>query len=422
MRGVVALGLLVMGCSKDPDPFVISVRGPLQTKAFAPPVTRVELRVRASDGAERLISRVDASSGGLEVPDDAKSGIGSLVLAGLDSAGAILEYGRTPSLELSGLSGRATLPLAVLVQKKGTIANAFALQGSIVAPRCATIGARYAVIADAEKTTADVVDLLDLQPKNESAFGGKPVTLAIAGGRALTIDEAGVATLIDLDRATTTTPKGAFAEVNGGAVIVDDRGGAWIVGATRKSSPSDVVLRLDPDGTIATRKLLRARTSAAAAWVAGRGLVVAYGSSPSMDEAGLEIIAPDATASVALPFPSDHRAAGVIVPGTSGLLRIDENGVATTIDLACATACMPQPSPLTDDKRAPRADDHVTMLEGGSALIVRGGRILHLTREGGDKLTLLHDAGANPVCSVALSTGNAAVMVGGESVLRTVRP
>ncbi len=422
MRGAavsaLSLATCLVACNKDPDPFVIGVRGPLRARVFEAPVTRVELRVRALDGAERLIAKVSASGGGLEVPDEAKSGIGALVLAGLDDAGAVLEYGRSPSLELSGLSGRATLPMSILVQRKGTLGDAFALSAPIVTPRCATIGARYAVVADATSTRAEVVDLLDLRPRNEPAFAAKPTTLATAGALTLVIDEAGAATLVDLDQGTTTTPTGPFAEVNGGAVIRDDRGGAWIVGATRKSAPTDVVLRLDPTGAIATRKLLRPRTAAGAAYIAGRGLVIAYGSSPSMDEAGLEIIAPDATASVALPFPSDHRPAGVVAPSSGQLLRIDEQGVGSTLDLACATACMPQPSPLKDDPRAPRADDHVTALEGDASLVVRGGRVLLLT----DKLTLLHDAGDKPVCSVALSTGNAAVMVGGESVLRTVRP
>lgn len=418
MRGAVVSALFLLACNKDPDPFVIGVRGPLQAQVFAAPVTRVELRVRAVDGAERLVAKVSASGGALEVPDEAKSGIGSLVLAGLDDAGAVLEYGRSPTLELSGLSGRATLPMSILVQRKGTLGDAFTLSAPIAAPRCAAIGARYAVVADATSTRAEVVDLLDLRPKNEPAFAAKPTTLATAGALTLVIDEAGAATLINLEEGTTTTPKGPFGEVNGGAVIVDDRGGAWIVGATRKSGPTDVVLRLDATGTIATRKLLRPRAAAGAAYIAGRGLVVAYGSSPSMDEAGLEILAPDATASVALSFPSDHRPAGVVAQLGGQLLRIDEQGVATTHDLACASACMPAPSALGDEPRAPRPDDHVTALEGSAALVVRGGRVLLLT----DKLSLLHDAGDKPVCSVALSTGNAAVMVGGESVLRTVRP
>lgn len=416
MRGVVALSLLVVGCGKDPEPFVIGVRG----STFAAPVAKVELRVRGTDGVEKLVSRVPPTEGGLEVPDGAKSGIGALVLAGLTDAGAVIEYGRTPSLELSGLSGRATIALSIWVQRTGTIADAFKLAGPVVAPRCTTVGARYAVIADATTTTADVVDLLDLNARRQSAFGAKPQTLATAGGRTLSIDEAGAATLINLDAGTTSTPMGAFAEVNGGAVIVDDKGGAWIVGATRKTSPTDTIMRLDPDGTIASRKLLKARSRAAAAWIAGRGLVVAYGSSPAMDEAGLELVAPDATASTPLAFPADHRPAGVIASlGSGKLLRIDEDGVATTLDLSCASACTPAPSTFKDDKRPARADDHVTPLEGSGALIVRGGHLLYLN---GETLTVLHDAGASPVCSVGLSTGNAAVMIGGESVIRTVSP
>ena len=80
---------------------------------------------------------------------------------------------------------------------------------------------------------------------------------------------------------------------------------------------------------------------------------------------------------------------------------------------------MPQPSMLKDDKRAPRADDHVTLLEGGSSLIVRGGHVLLFEK---DTLTPLHDAADKAVCSAAIGDGTAVVMVAGDIVVRAVAP
>lgn len=418
----VAAAAVLAACSDDPEPFVIGVRGPVGGKAFdgAPPVTQVELRVRASDGVERVLSKVPASAGSLEVPDSAKSGIGALTLAGLAADGAIVAYGRTPPLELSGLAGTPTLALTIFVQRVREIAPMVALPAAPAKPLCATVGARYLVVADASSTSADVVDLLDVTTLREAPFTTAPASLAAAGARMLAIDAAGAATLLDVAQSTQGTPTPpsgtTFAEVAGGATVLDDTGGAWIVGPTRATSPTDLVLRLDPTGTLVARRLVRARTSAAATWVPGRGLVVAYGVAPSGDPPGVEIVAPGASVGAPLPFTGDGRPGGVLVPLDGvRVLRIAEDGKGTLLDLACGSGCVPGATSIADEPRAPRADDHATVVEGG-ALVARGGRLSLLSADGA-RLDLLRDVGAASVCSAALSTGAAGLSIGGEALV-----
>jgi len=432
MRGAASVALLsaltfavgAVSCKSDEEPFVIKLVAPLGESAFGgtPSVARVELRVRNVDGVERALGNVAVSDGQFEVADAIKSGIGSVVLAGIGADGAVLAYGRTPSLELEGLSGRATIAISIFVQRTPSIAPALKLGAKPVSPRCASIGTRFGLIADAEGAHADVIDLLDWTVAREEAFETAPVSLATAGSLVLAIDRDGKATLIDLAKGTRTTPSApegaSFADVAFGTTIRDESGGAWIVGPTRSTSPSDVALRLGDDGAIVARKLQRARRSAAAAWVAGRGLVIAYGD----DTIGVELLAPGTTTSSLLPFPVDARAGGALIAlDGNRILRVDPEGVATTLDLACAKDCVPVATTLKDEPRVARADDHATPLEGGGAVIVRGGRVLRLSRDGG-KLELLHDAGASAVCSALLPNGSVALAIAGDDIVRTIAP
>src|SRR5262249_50462632 len=105
----------------------------------------------------------------------------------------------------------------------------------------------------------------------------------------------------------------SFGDVAGGATLFDDTGLQFIVGATRLSSASSAVLRinvLDSSnsaygfGTPAWLTLSAPRQGAAAAWVLGRGLVV-IGGNPDPSGAGIEVTAPQATKGTPLPFPAD---------------------------------------------------------------------------------------------------------------------
>lgn len=432
-----AVGLAFgVGCGgDDPEPFTIRASAGLDGRAFdgTPAVDQVELRVRGLDGVERALGRVSLASGALEVPDAAKDGYGALVLAGLGGDGATLAYGRTPSLELAGLQGRPTVGVSILVQRVGTIARALRLDDAPARPRCSALGERYALVFDAASTSAQVVDLLALSSRAErQVLSAAPTTVATSGATTLALDASGGATLVDFAANTVTTPSApdgaAFADVVGGSIVLGDDGAAWLVGATRSNQATDLVLRLDPDGKLSARRLLRARRAAAATWVPGRGLLVAYGEPADGSAAGeapaLELVAPGASTSAPLPFPAPMAALrGGILVALDGarVLRIAEDGAAATFDLSCASACAEAPTSWKDDPRAPRDDDHATAIEGGGAVVVRGGRVSLLGRAG-DRLVPLHDAGAAEVCTQRLSIGSVAVVVAGEDVVRTVAP
>lgn len=427
---VLGLAVAASACGSDPSPFVLTVVAPLGETPFggAPAVAKVELRVRDAKGAERTVGATAFSSRELTVPDAIKTGVGSLVLAGLDASGATVAYGRTPPLDLSALSDPPAISMAVLVQRTGTLSKVVALPSAPTRPLCVTIGTRYFVVGDAATTNADVFDTLDATTAREAAFEAAPALLAAAGGALLTLDAAGKATLTDLDAATTSTPTApvgtSFGEVAGAAVIADDAGGAYLVGPTRADAPSSLVLHLAKDGTFTGSRLVLARTRAAAAFVPGRGLLVAYGEAAGGAAPGVDLVptgATSATSATTLAFAGDGKPGGVLAPlDATRVLRIDEAGVGTVLDLSCGSDCRPGPTPIRDEPRTARADDRATLGENG-ALIARGGRLSLLSADG-TKLTLLADVGAASVCSAALSTGAIGVAIGGETTLRTLAP
>jgi hypothetical protein len=278
------------------------------------------------------------------------------------------------------------------------------------------------VVADGASPRAHVLDLLSASVTEESPFAASPATLLTAGSYALAIDASGEALLLDLESGTTralVAPAGtSFAEVVGGAVVPDAAGGAYVVGPTRSSTPSDLVVHLDRAGAVIAQRFVGARTQAAAAFIAGRGLLVAYGVG---GKPGLELLPAGAAATTALAFPGEDRPGGVLVPldGTR-VLRLDAAGSGTVLDLSCGRDCAPSESAVRDDARAPRDDDHVTLGEGG-ALVARGGK-LSLLSKNGSKLDPMFDAGAAPVCSAALSIGVIGVAVGGQSAVFALAP
>lgn len=416
--------VLVLACAKEPDPFVIAARAPLGESPFAgtPAVASVELRVRDTAGSEKTVARVPLGSGSLELPDSAKTGAGSLVLAGLGADGALLAYGRTPPIDLSALTDPPAITVAVLVQRIGTAPPAITLAGAPIRPACATIGARYMVVADG--TNADVVDLVSLVARRETPFSAAPATLAATGALTLAIDDAGNATLLDVEAGTSTTPTApsgtSFAEVAGGAAIADDTG-VWLVGPTRMTNPTDRVMRLGSDGTWTAYRLARPRSGAGATWVSGRGLLVAYGSTTSGEALGLELLSAGASAPSSLAHPGEAGPCGVLTAlDGNRVLRIAPDGNGTILDLSCAKDCVPAASAIHAAAATPHADDHATRAEIGT-VIVRSGSVSWLASDA-SKLVPLLDAGAQPICSAALSTGAVGIAVGGERALRTFSP
>lgn len=431
MFGVALAALSAAGCSSKAQPVTIVVTAGLDGAPFdgTPAVANVQLRVRAQDGTEKTLSTTPLSANGVDVPDSAKTGIGALALYGLDATNAPVAWGRTPPLDLGGLQSQLTIALAILVQRPATLVRAVNLGAAVASPRCALLGTQYMLIADASSTSTQVFDALSVTAHAETAaWPSAPVTVAVAGSTALGIDASGVGTIIDFDQQTSTTataPAGStFAEVSGGKVVMGEDGSAWIVGATRASSPTDAVLRVGTDGSLAMRHLLRARTGAAATWVAGRGLVVAYGDVASGDPAGaagIEVLAPSATTAASLAFPGKTGAPGVIAPlDPTHVVRVAPDGSAWSIDLGCAAGCMEASLGSVDAARTARADDDAIPLANGIVLF-RGGAIGLLAADG-KSMKLLQDSGPAALCGAALSTGAAAIAVAGDTALRTVQP
>ena len=426
---LVLIAVAVACSARQPSPIVVRASGGLDGAAFAgePKVARVELRVRDSGGSETVVASATAAAGTLEVPDAVRAagGIGALALAGLAADGTVLTYGRTPPIELGGLD-QTTISIGVLVARLGVATRAVRLvHAPVGAPRIVSVGAQFAVVAGADGRSLERFDLLSVGVAEETdLLAVAPVTIASAGPKLLALDAAGKATMLTAGSSDVTTPAPpagiSFLDVVGGAVIAGDDGAAYVVGATRATA-SDVVLRLGDDGSLAVRHLLRARAGAAATWVDGRGLVVVGGIATGDGAASVELLAPGATSSAALPFAADVTVGAVLAQAGGGrLVRVSPDGKVDAFDLGCATACTPT---VAEAKLAPataRADDAMVPLDRGGFVVARAGAITVLDA----KLVTaspLADFAAAPVALGPISIGAVALAVAGDDVLRVIQ-
>ena len=416
---------LVLGCSsKTPPTVVLHATGGLDSAPFSgdPKVVRVELRVRDDKGSERVVRSVEPSAGGLDVPDSVRAaGIGSLVLAGIGADATTLTYGRTPLLALEGIDNN---PISILVQRPATLTRAVKLVSPVGTPRGAMLGARFLLVSDPTTKTLEKLDLLTLRAGEErDALDVAPQTLAVAGTSLLALDASGKASLYAAGSATVTHPAaptgGSFSDVLGGGVVIAEDGAAYVVGAMRASSPSDVVLRLGDDGALSFKKLLRARSGATAVWVKGRGLVVLGGTSVTPEASpGVELLASGQTTAIALAFPGDVTTKATAAAREASVVRIDEAGAVQTFDLSCTSSCMPVLNGAKAEAVTARDDDAAVALDD-AILAVRSGKLVRIDVTRGLALALA-DLGTAPVSLTLLSTGVAAVIVSGDAVLRTV--
>ena len=352
-------------------------------------------------------------------------------VTGTDKDGVTRVRGASPPVQLGGLDGST---LNIFVQRTGELARFPApLPDGREAPIVAALQGRYIFVAGGD-TTSQIYDLaayatVPTPPKLPRV----PKSIAIAGTAALLIDDQG-ATWFDVanPQATAATDAtapqgGAFAEVSGGASVRASDGTVYVVGATRTAGdPSARVLRVDPTGTLSFVTLSAPRFAAAAAWMPGRGLVVAGGSAVAP---GAEIVGPGATSGIALPYPSDPvagagatpiddthfvLAGGVGVGGADGGLR--------AIDVTCTTACAVAPWQATLPKPLTRAqafpiDVSDVLVVGDDA--AGSTHVVHVNVLQAIELPL-HAARRNARAMV-LSTG-AIVVVGGAGVIESYVP
>ena len=179
------------------------------------------------------------------------------------------------------------------------------------APLSALVIGRYLLVAGgsdtAKATHSQLYDFGSLSPfESPPILPRAPRSMAALGTKVLLVDDAGASwfQLADSTFSDATAPSGgSFAEVAGGRTIIGSDKTLWIVGGTRTKGDATLrVLRVGTDASLSFVALTAARLGASAAWVEGRGVVVAGGSTTA---AGLEILGAGASAATALPFPPD---------------------------------------------------------------------------------------------------------------------
>ena len=347
--GFVAVAL--PSCADKPSgTLAITTGGEGDAFTRAPAPVKLVVEGIGTDGKSVLLGEAKLPSGSVDLGNRGLNDLYAIKVSGFDATNARILSGGTPLVQLGALDG---LSVPIFVQRTGELARMPSGFTEVrEAPFAALVSGRFALAAggkDNPKSSQlyDVASIVSLGPSLE--LPRAPKSVAVAGVAALLVDDAG-ATFFDLSTAATTEATapagGSFAEVSGGTAIAAPDGVTWIVGGTRaEGSKTSRILRVGKDRTLTFVSLAEPRLGASAAWVEGRGLVVAGGSDTG---AGAELIGAGATASTALPFPADAIVgAGAAMLDAQHVLLVGgfdpTGGPAPTrvLDLACATACVP---------------------------------------------------------------------------------
>lgn len=388
-RALPLLLLALAACSK-PTELSIDITTGLETDAFTadPPVTRVDVRVTSIDG--EIDVSASAKPGGTfdlgDVPIDQQV---IVEVTGVDATGNTILRGRSLNgLPLDGISGG----IIVFAQRTGAWARPpGGLSQTHVGGVTATLGERYLISAggalaagDTKSTDpghVDTYDLFSLAGGTSSAFPRVPKTLVSLVDALLCIDDAG-ATWVDYAQSVTydtTAPTGlaSFADVAGGAAIAASDGRTFVVGATRRSAPSQAVLAIATDGSLTAFTLEAPRMGAAAAWIEGVGLVVAGGSATGP---GVEVLGPTATAFASRGFPPDPtEGAGAVTDGADGVALLG----GTLLGQAAPTRLF-KPSCVTDCAVSEVATATLPVaLTGVSPYLIQGTHVIAVGDEAG---------------------------------------
>jgi hypothetical protein len=342
------------GCSASPSGTLQIVTGE-ETDTFsrAPAPVKLEVDSVDSSGHRQTLATVSLPAPTIDLGSLATQTVASLQVTGTSSDGSRLVYGQSIPL-LYGALDKTTLP--IFVQRTGELARLpEPLSDARPAPTLALIGGRYLFVgAGGDPSVANETQLYDfvaLAPlASPPVLPRVPMSIAFVGTIAWLIDDGG-ATQFDFSTSiasVVTAPSGgSFADVAGGATVFASDGSQYVVGATRAppAPPTSIVLALDPKGQPTWASLGAPRLGAAAAWVDGRGLVVAGGSATAP---GVEVVGIGSAAGAALAYPPDDSAGtgGAMLDGqhvllAGGMTAAGSDAGARVIDLACAMQCMP---------------------------------------------------------------------------------
>jgi len=292
-----------------------------------------------------------------------------LTVTGLTSEDAGAErvfFGATIPMDFGVLDGYQNWP--VFVQRTGELARMpNPPSDTRTAPTLSIVSGRDLFVGggseSASAATTQLYDLAVVQPYTAPPTLPVVPRSVVFDGNVGWLFDLTSAAYFDLSSGATSTISlpsgGSSSDIAGGATITDSSGVFYVVGGTRVSGVSALVLEVDTANTsqsayangVPTWLTLNApRLGAAATWVAGYGLVV-IGGNTTADGAGVESIENGGTVGVPGAFAADsttgsgaaaidsHRvlvAGGVLSDGAT------DAGVRV-LDLTCRQNCAPTP-------------------------------------------------------------------------------
>jgi hypothetical protein len=352
-RRIVLLGLVGLAACSDDRVLSLDVTTGHETDAFGqdPAVTNVEVQAIGSDGAV-ILSTSASPGGGFSLGDVPIDDLVRFEVFGRDGTGDIRMRGRSVAVVLGGLQAEV---LPIFAARTGQWSRppgelSHGHDGGVAA----VLGERLLLLTggtglggygpsdfafyDMLSQSGVAGGTLAITPRSLVVSADGKAVLAIDDDRALWLDfDSGYAIDAELPLGL-----GSFAQVAGGRTIAAPSG-SYVVGATRADEPSDRVLRVNPDRSLAVAELKVERSGAAAAYITEVGLVVAGGSATG---AGAESIADGAVTAEDLPFPADPVVGAGAVLGTEAAKLIlacghDATTVAPirSLDLRCDSDC-----------------------------------------------------------------------------------
>jgi hypothetical protein len=317
---------VVVSCSQQDRATIRLVTGgetDTFTQAPAPTTLRVDAVRGLADGGVQITTLGTASlpTTALDLGSENESTAAELTVAGFDDSGDQVLQGTSLVLDFSSLAG-TTIP--VFVQRTGQFARLPGpLADSRQTPTLAIVSGRYLFVGGGTDpsiaTTTQLYDFMQLAAVGSAPLLPRvPESIAFDGtvGWLMDADGGNYFDFSDGSREDIELPAGggSFADVAGGATVVDENGAQYVVGATRTTGgASSWILKIDPNDTTNTSypfgnptwlELLAPRAGAAATWVVGQGLVVAGGSATA---AGAEIFFEGSSSPVSrdLPYAPD---------------------------------------------------------------------------------------------------------------------
>ncbi|HQB42345.1 MAG TPA: hypothetical protein PLV85_02025, partial [Polyangiaceae bacterium] len=434
--------LLVGACAEqDPLPITLVVTSGQEKDAFiqAPAPERFTLRLISVEGAPSQLLQAPWPSQpitleGLDTNQLAAfEGIGSdiddvPVMRGATILHPLWAVGAQSLPLFMGRVGKTSRPDGVL-----PFSHVHGLSAIVSARFIVSAGGTEAYRTDGSSSDPAAFSVYDVGLWQASTATGTlprmPRAMAMVQGRwALVIEEQG-ASWFDFSTFESTevaAPEAlTFADIAGGQTVYGEQGEAYVVGPTRKDLPSNIVLRVDWQGTLTVIRLGVPRVAVAATYVKGRGLLL-VGGHPS--EPGALLLAPGVNSFSPLAYPpdpvqgamatslDDERVvlAGGAIEGTSAPTRI--------LDLRCSTQChsvdlAPSVKPIAivhGLAHTTRADEVLLVGEDGSDSTTKLVRIAELDGVAFSESVVLHEPRVG-AASVPLF-GRMVAIVGGRKL------